>query len=325
MDCTLPSKKMLQLEFPFNRMQNSLMQLGRLKELAALSSHKSKGKMALDWLQTNRELVQETLSRGGEPYYAELPYRNRSDGSASWQHRILWDAPTFKGRVACGANRIGKSRLGAFETALMVTGEHPRYKSPAEGRAWIVGPDSKVIEGVEKPYFEKFIPKRYFENGKWNGKHQYWKLKADGREWEVWFKSVDSGRAKFQGDAIDYAWIDEEPLKDGVFTELEMRMLDRSAIWLMTATPVEGTKWLKDTLGRQDVGYTMAGMWENPYIPLREIEEKIKTLPDDERQVRIEGKYIIFGGRPIFNRELIADMEARAMPHTDGILMKKAS
>lgn len=322
MDCTLPSEKMLKLEFPYHRMMNSLEALKRLKESAALSSHTSKGKMALNYLQTHKELIVETLERSSEPFYKELPYRNRSDGQPSWQYRILWDAPLYKGRVACGANRIGKSRLGGFETALMVTGEHPRYKSPKDGRAWIVGLDSTVIEAVEKPYFELFMPKRYMDSGKWNGKFSYWTFDCDGRHWEVWFKSVDSGRQKFQGDAIDYAWIDEEPIKDGVFSELEMRMVDRKAPWLLTATPVEGTKWLKDTLDREDVGYTLAGMRQNPYIDLKEIARKEKTMPEDERMVRIEGKYLIFGGRPVFNRSIVAELEVAAIPYTDGELLK---
>ena len=205
-------------------------------------------------------------------------------------------------------------------TAMIVTGQHPRYQSPKDGRAWIVGLDSNVIEAVEKPYFEMFMPKRYMDNAKWNGKFNYWTFKVEGREWEVWFKSVDSGRKKFQGDAIDFAWIDEEPLKTGVFDELEARMLDREAPWLMTATPVEGTKWLKDTLDRVDVYYTMAGMRENPYIPMSEIDLFVSTHTQDDCDVRVEGKYIIFGGRPVFDRKIISLMESNAIPFTEGIL-----
>jgi len=249
-----------------------------------------------------------------------LPYRNRSNGLPSWQYETLWEAPNWKGVVACGANRIGKSQLGGFTTALIVTGEHPTYKSPKNGRVWIVGLDSKAIEAIEKPYFEQFIPKRYTTNGKWNGKHNYWTFDSDGRHWEVWFKSVDSGRKKFQGDKIDFAWIDEEPLKEGIFSELEMRLIDNQGIWLMTATPVEGTRWLKETLDRDDVYYTMSGMRDNPYIPLVEIEKAARQLPKDERDVRIDGKYIIFGGRPVFDRELLGKLEEKALPYKLGTM-----
>ena len=64
----------------------------------------------------------------------------------------------------------------------------------------------------------------------------------------------------------------------------------------------------------------MAGMRQNPYIPLSEIEKVARQLPKDERDVRIEGKYIIFGGRPVFDRDLINALEAKASPYREGIL-----
>lgn len=249
-----------------------------------------------------------------------LPYRNRKDGSPSWQYEVIAEAPNQKGVVACGANRIGKSAMGGFTTALIVTGEHPTYESPKNGRAWIVGLDSKAIEAVQKPYFEKFMPARYIETGKWNGKHNYWVFDSDGRHWEVWFKSVDSGKKKFQSDAIDFAWVDEEPLKEGVFKELEVRLIDKQGIWMMTATPIEGTRWLQETLERDDVFYTMAGMRQNPYIPLIEIEKAAAKMTPDERDVRIEGKYIIFGGRPVFDRNLLIKLRENVIGYADGLL-----
>ena len=228
--------------------------------------------------------------------------------------------PKHKGCIACGANRIGKSAIGAFITALIVTGDHPTYKSPKKGIAWIVGADSKMIESVERPYFEQFIPKRYTDNGKWNGKNFMWHLKADGREWQVWFKSVDSGRKKFQGAKVDFIWIDEEPQKNDVFTEIEMRLIDKQGIWLLTATPVDGTRWLKDIIDRSDTYCTMAGMRENPHIPLDEVEKIAKQLPKDEREVRVDGKYLLFGGRPVFDRDVLAELELKCKPYDEGIL-----
>ncbi len=206
-------------------------------------------------------------------------------------------------------------------TALMVAGEHPVYQSPQNGRAWIVGLDSKAIASICRPLFEEYMPSRYKINGKWNGKNEMWFLESDGRKWEVWFKSVDSGRQKFQGDKLDFAWIDEEPLKEGVFTELETRLTDKGGIWLLTATPVEGTRWLKETMERDDVYSTMAGMRENPYIPIEEVESLARQLSEDERAVRIEGKYITFGGRPVFDRRAIADMEGRVAQFQQGTLL----
>lgn len=261
-----------------------------------------------------------TLSRAKEPYYKMLPYKNRSNGEPSWQYEIIWNTPLYKGCCACGGNRIGKTQLGAFTTAMIVTGDHPRYKSPKKGIAWIVGLDSKAVESVCKPVFESLIPKRYKDGGSWNGKKWMWHLRADGREWQVWYKSVDSGRQKFQGSKVDFVWIDEEPLKEGIFSEIETRLVDNAGIWLMTATPVEGTRWLKEVLDRPDVYSTMAGMRENPYIPLEEVEKIASRLAEDERKVRVDGTYIVFGGRPIFNRNKIAELQQKKIKGIKGVI-----
>jgi phage terminase large subunit-like protein len=252
-----------------------------------------------------------------------VPYRNRSDGSPSWQHKVIWNRPFYKGCVVASANRTGKSFLGAFETALMVTGEHPTYASPRNGIAWIVGLDAKQIAAIGQPMFERFIPKRYKDNGHWSGKLMRWILRSDGREWEVWFKSCDSGRQKFQGAKIDFAWIDEEPLDTSIFPEIELRLVDNQGIWLLTATPIEGTRWLKELMGRKDVFDITSGMRENPYIPLEEIEKVARSLTQDERDVRIEGKYIIFGGRPVFDRKALAEFEVKARPFVCGDIVNE--
>jgi len=312
MDYTLQNEPMLQLQFPFHRMKTSIDKLTRLKETAALLSPSKKARQALEWLKANQELVAELLKRAKEPYYRMLPYRNRSDGGPSWQYKIISQIGKKKGCVACGANRIGKSQIGAFICALIITGEHPTYVSPEKGILWIVGLDAKAIDSVCRPMFEQMIPERYKSGGHWNGKSMKWDLKSGNREWEVWFKSVDAGRQKFQGAKIDFAWVDEEPLKEGVFSEIEARTIDKQAPWLLTATPIEGTRWLKTTIERPDVFSTLAGMRENPHIPLTEIERYAKGLTEDERQVRVEGKYITFGGRPVFDRAIIAEMELQA-------------
>jgi phage terminase large subunit-like protein len=216
------------------------------------------------------------------------------------------------------------SQLGAFQTAMIVTGDHPRYKSPKDGIVWIIGKDSGLIEAVQRPYFEKFIPKRYTDTGKFNGKYGYWTFDCDGRKWEVWFKSCDSGRKKFEGAKIDFFWCDEEPTDTGVFSEAELRLVDNEGIWLMTATPVDGTAWLKKTIERQDVYSTMAGMKENPYLTYKEIEKISQRMTEDERAVRVEGKYIVFGGKPVFPWKSIDRLAEHVRPPVEGILMRNA-
>jgi phage terminase large subunit-like protein len=243
-------------------------------------------------------MVQTVLDRARQYFYQFEPYFNRSNGAPSWQWEYIMNARN-KGRVALGGNRIGKSECGAYDLCLAITGKHPAREYPVNGRAWVVGLDRKVIEAILLRKFDKLLPQNF--------KHRFhkadliWECVGEGREWIVTFKSAESGREKFQGDDLDFVWLDEEPPM-GIFSEVEARLLDRSGNWGMTATPVKGTAWLKALSEREGVVRTFAGMIENPYLPEDEVEAFAKTLSDDERAVRVMGEYIQFGGRPVFPR-----------------------
>ncbi len=257
-------------------------------------------------------MLQTILGRSKEPYYQYEPYLNRSDGQPGWQWKFISCAgeKNIKGRIACGANRIGKTEQGAYEAVLAVTGQHPTRTFPAQGLGWIVGLDANMVNQIDRPMFEKFLPARY--KTKFHRQQNIWTCKADGREWTIVFKSCEMGADKFQGAKVDFVWIDEEPRNTDLFKEMEARLIDRRGIWWMTATPVRGTAWLKQTMERPDVAYTFAGMRENPYLPIEEVEAFAAGLDEDERAVRVDGRYIIFGGRPVFVRQKMQAMLDKA-------------
>ena len=87
-----------------------------------------------------------------------------------------------------------------------------------------------------------------------------------------------------------------------------MRLIDSAGIWWMTATPVNGTAWLKAKTEEDDIFVTSGAMWDNPYIPLEEIQKKSDKLSEEEQLVRIEGQYIVFGGSPVFNIRILTQM-----------------
>ncbi len=250
------------------------------------------------------------LERSREFFYKYEPYFNRRDGKPSWQWQFLEAANRFKGRVALGGNRIGKSDQGAYECVLAVTGKHPFREYPQNGKLWIVGLDYNMVRDINLPKFNKFLPRNYAlcPPSNFSKADNIWWIRGEGREWQVQFKSSDSGREKFQGDAVDGIWFDEEPKKTDVFSECMMRLVDREGIWWLTATPVLGTAWLKALTEKENVFTTFGAMWDNPYLPLEEIKSAASELSEEERLVRIEGEYIVFGGSPVFNIRLLTRM-----------------
>ena len=245
--------------------------------------------------------MRDILTRSKEEFYRYEPYYNRTNGKPGWQWNFLESAGKYRGRVALGSNRIGKSDQGAYEAVLAVTGRHPYRKFPAEGIGWIVSLDFNMSRDIGLPKFEKFLPKHYQYH--YNKQDRIWECIGEGRHWFIYFKSTDQGRAKFQGAEIDWIWFDEEPSKTEVFSECMTRLIDRAGIWWMTATPILGTAWLKALAEREDVYSNLfepVSMWDNPYLPEDEIKAKRADYTEDEALVRIEGQYICFGGRPVF-------------------------
>lgn len=255
-------------------------------------------------------MAQQIVERSREFFYRYEPYYNRRDGKPGWQWEFLQEAANYKGRVALGGNRIGKSDQGAYEAILAVTGKHPYRKFPENGEGWIVGLDFNMVRDINRPKFEKFLPRnfRISENTDYSKADKIWWIEGEGRKWKVQFKSSDAGRAKFQGDDVDFIWFDEEPDKTEIFSECMMRLIDRAGIWWMTATPINGTAWLKKLSEKDNVFVTTGAMWDNPYLPLEEIESKAADLSEDERRVRIEGHYVVFGGKPVFNITILNNL-----------------
>lgn len=248
--------------------------------------------------------MKEVLELSKEPFYRFEPYFNRRDGKPGWQWKFLEAIKGRKGRVALGGNRIGKSEMGAFESVLAVTGQHPYYDYPDDGELWISGLDFNMVKTIDLPMFEKFLPNRFKKHFSNKDNQPVWEIEADGRTWIVRCKSTEQGQRKYQAAKINAMWQDEEPMHSGeIWPEAEQRLVDLRGIWWLTATPILGTVWLRALASRDDVWSNLnepISQWDNPYLPIEEIEATARRAPEDERDVRIEGKYMVFGGKPVF-------------------------
>ena len=237
-------------------------------------------------------------------------------------------AAEYKGRVAVGANQIGKTKQGAYEGVLAITGRHPYRKFPKQGIGWVIGLDNKMMDRVDLPDFNEFLPQHYKTH--YDKQRNIWHCDNEGedRHWEIEFKSTEMGEDKFQGAKVDWIWFDEEPKKRKVFKECMMRLVAKGGVWWMTATPIKGTAWLKSIVEREDVFDISAGIYENPYIPVEEIERLKNTYTEDEIATRIYGKYITYGGNPVFNIRILnqlIDKLKNDLPASTGILESDAA
>jgi len=207
------------------------------------------------------------------------------------QKRLHKDA--HKIRAYFGGNRSGKTTFGAVETLWWCLGMH-RYrddipKPPVRARVCC----TDFINGIKKiilPEFKKWLPE---------GSYRWW---AEDRVLElengstIEMLSYDQDVSKYGGVSRNLIWMDEEPTSKSLYDENLMRTVDIGGALLLTMTPIKGLTWVYDEIYEQGdtehVYYEVATIYDNPYLQRDEITVIENTMHPDEREVRLEGRFI---------------------------------
>lgn len=198
-------------------------------------------------------------------------------------------------RLFLGSNRSGKTYSGAMEAAWLATGTHPFREISVPNQGWVVSSDFPTSRDVTQPILKSLLG-GYIKQ--WREADKIIEL-VNGSI--IGFKSVDSGWDKFQGTKKHWIWFDEEPKHD-VFMECRMRVADLKGFMWITETPTKGMTWVYDDIylpwekeeGEWDV--ICARITDNPHIPLDEIEALGKQYTGEEKEMRLEGKFVMFAG-----------------------------
>ncbi len=227
-------------------------------------------------------------------------------------------------RLLMAGNQNGKTITGAYETACHLTGEYPewwmgkRWNRPVKG--WACGESSLLVRDVQQKYLcgepgvedafgtgmiprEAFADKPSLARGvtdaydtiqvthKTNGV-------VDGVS-ILRFKSYEQGRQKFQGETIDFAWMDEEPDED-IYSEILTRMTATAGISWLTFTPLKGMsavvmRFLNEEMPHRSV--TQMTIEDAKHIPAEERARIIASWPAHEREARAKGIPMLGSGR----------------------------
>lgn len=146
-------------------------------------------------------------------------------------------------RVLFGANNSAKTTtiIGA-EAVWWATGKHP-YRGEVHGDGWIVSLDFPLSKTVAERKFFEWCPAE--EIKAWHEKDRWVEMKNGNN---LWFKSADSGRKKFQSARLRWCAMDEEIPKD-IFEEIQARQTaDQDIDIWMGLTPLEGMTWVWNEL-----------------------------------------------------------------------------
>jgi phage terminase large subunit-like protein len=213
-------------------------------------------------------------------------------------------------------NQLGKTLAGGFEVAMHATGRYPpdwkgkRFDKPTVG--WACGVTGEVVRDT----VQKVLVGRTGQEG--TGaipKDAIAELVSargipdlldtirvnhiSGGVSIIGLKTYASGREKFQGETLDYVWLDEEPPAD-IYTEALTRTnLGASPVWL-TFTPLQGVSTVvKRFLHEQSPDRFKVVMEINDVEHYSDDEKKkiIASYPPHEAEARVKGIPVLGSGR----------------------------
>lgn len=243
-----------------------------------------------------------------------------------------------KVRMFRAGNQLGKTEAGAAEAVYHLTGDYPdewmgrRFDRPTKG--WLVGETSLATRdtiqkklcgepGVENMLGSGLIPRdRFVEKPSLSRgitdafdtiqvRHKTGGVSI-GR-----FKSYEQGRAKFQGETLDWVWLDEEPPMD-VFSECVTRVMANDGIVWITFTPLKGATELVDTFLGADCpkhwGVVQMTIDECPLYTKEQRDEKIASWPEHEREARSTGAPMLGEGKVFKTPEAKIKCDAFPVP-----------
>lgn len=247
-----------------------------------------------------------------------------SDAGRSPQAEVYASAAQTKRRVFRAGSKVGKTAFLAWDSLMAATGWHQHIRLRRNAILWISALDWKWGIGEDLwSCYEPLMPWSQIRRVQWFRQQDPQIPEAivfhNGRV--IQFKSADAKRRKYQGTPIDYFGINEEHPPD-VVREGRRGLLTYGGHLLVTATPIERMRWLKDLEKEPGTVTTRASLTEastamvrcqpcegkggdcvacdgrgiKPVAPPDAVAEYLGSMPEDERRLRDLGDYVNLEG-----------------------------
>jgi phage terminase large subunit-like protein len=219
-------------------------------------------------------------------------------------------------RLLMAGNQLGKTLAGGFEVAMHATGRYPdwwkgrRFDRPTVG--WCCGVTGEVVRdtvqkvlvgrpgqigtgAIPKDALGELVTARGIADLLDVVKVRH----ASGGISLIGLKTYASGREKFQGESLDWAWADEECPID-IYTELLTRTnVGNGPVW-MTFTPLLGvSEVVRRFLHERSPDRQVVTMTIDDVDHYAEDEKQriIASYPEHEKEARVKGIPVLGSGR----------------------------
>ena len=227
----------------------------------------------------------------------------------------------YSERCFGAGNQLGKTYSGAQEAAFHATGLYPDWWEGArftqKNVGWVTGESGELIRDtvqklllgriqIEEEIGTGAIPKNHIiDIVKTHGvkdlaDHVKVRHVAGGTSL-IFFKSREKGRAKLQGETIDWVWHDEEPDQE-IYTECLTRTNrgQNGQFSFMTFTPLKGMTDVVNQFYSEPTAYqslTMMTIQDVDHYTQEEKDQIVSSYPEHEREARSKGIPILGSGR----------------------------
>ncbi|MDI9430120.1 MAG: terminase family protein, partial [Planctomycetota bacterium] len=165
----------------------------------------------------------------------------------------LFHQSRAKNRWLFGGNRSGKSEANiGFDLCSFALGLHPYRLTPKNATIWAAANTWDLVGKLlwmEK--IQAYLPMSQITAIVWHNKGadipKELRLRNGNR---IEFKAYEQGRKVFEGRAIDAFYGDEQCKSDaeGVWQEIQARLLDKGGFSAQSMTPILYQPWLEDRI-----------------------------------------------------------------------------
>lgn len=240
-------------------------------------------------------LFEQEKAREGDKLALYAPHAGR-DGRPGQVH---FHQSKAKIRMIITGNRWGKTTAAVVEAIWIALGVHPyNHSIPVPNRGKIYGESYSALQDSVMMKFEEWLPKKYLDPKKPYEKNQLGQITAvnfrNGSK--IKFGTYDQQEKKAESSNWHYVAFDEPPPRELYIANLR-GLVDFGGIMWFSMTPLSEA-WIFDELYEPGLNGTKAYIdvfegdsYDNPHVPRDALDLFASELTEQEKAVRIHGKF----------------------------------